>query len=1016
MLQANLQEAAASFSPIVGIPEEGALCAALYSADGMWYRAEVLDADEDITTVRFVDYGNTDVVDSNSNNIKELPQSWRSIKKYGLKSRLDLIPTGSEDWSAASCEMFENMATASSDPITALIIADSVPRRVELFVGEKSVGDALVTAGHAIMVHNAEDLIDEIVDRELDPRAAFVSHVNSPSEFWVQEEKSVSDLEIMTDRFIVAEMFPKLEEISPGVLCVAKFPDDEQWYRARVNSHGVAGTQVLYIDYGNSAVSTEVRTIPDDLAAIPPLSRKCRLQLPPGVKEWSAKACDKFVDLAADGATIFLLDVIKDEETSVVGLTLEDSDVAEQLAELCDLLPVIDERLPPLGEENPPNVLVSHVNSPAEFWTQAESSIAELEIMASRLVDAQSLLPLNTFEKGTICAAKFPEDGEWYRAKIIAHDETGTNVLYFDYGSSALTTELRILPEDVANIPSLATRCALALPEDVESWSKEACDKFVELVADGVTMFQFEILGTEDPSMISLQIDGKDVVEILRPLCEKKKSSTISDEVTIEPTKTIVAVESTTFQENQEKEKANGMPENATEIIATHKTENVVLESEKIKEKESDDACNGGEIQTDNLIVAETEITQINGSHDSCKDKGVETDNSEIWVTEKLGTEIQETPHETEQASATVSDVVFDTKEVGTNGSNNTSHPAPAAVESADLLKTESAPDLSKTRVETKVKDEQENISAEITKPCSAIQETEPPAQISVTTAELIPEIKLEPEAELQTPGAKIVTKDPICITDHSDKPVPVGKEELKVVTVVEDAPAVAAKEVETLKELTVDEIVEKMVKTALVEVGDKVHDEEKVPEVISGCDDSIKGETGSSEEPLNNESAGTPQKTLKAEKIVPGSISRGSMDDGIPPSPLARRRSSCTDEKIVPGSINKGNDLSRAQSTDSLHQEMENADLVAPRVEAKEEPAPPTPGKCQHEDKIVPGSISRGESPSVEHARPVTPKTPHSEKLLAGVVNLQENLPDFEEQDEILTVEVEDNIPKYSL
>lgn len=998
VMQANLQAAAPNFAPTTGIPEEGTLCAALYSADGMWYRAEVLDADEDITTVRFIDYGNADIIDSNSKNIKELPQSWKSIKKYGLKSRLDLIPTGSEDWSTASCEMFENMATSTNSPITALVIADSVPRRVELFVNENSIGDALVKEGHAIMVHNAEDLIDEIIDVEFDPRSAFVSHVNSPSEFWVQEEKSVSDLEIMTDRFIVADMFPKLDNISEGTLCVAKFPDDDQWYRARAKSHSTSGTEVLYIDYGNSAVSTEVRTIPEDLAAIAPLSRKCCLQLPPGVKEWSAEACDKFVDLAADGATIFLLDVLKEGETSIVSLTLDGVNVADELTQLCDVLAVIDERLPPLGEENSPNVVVSHVNSPSEFWTQAESSIGELEIMASRLVDAQSLLPLNTFEEGTICAAKFPEDGQWYRAKILSHGESGTNVLYFDYGNSASTTELRILPEDVANIPSLATRCTLSLPKDVESWSEEASTKFNELVADGETMFQFEILDGNDPTLIALQLEGKDVVDLLKPLCKLKVSTEEVDKEIIEPL-TMMKIDSTI------KEQRETLIIESSENMTKVSEESTINDAGNVQISGSDNLC---KVETDKLDVPEVKEALTNGSDHACEIEQAETDKPDISTAETVhGSETAEI----EQAETEKPDVsMAETGQINTP--DNVCKTEQAKTDILDIPEAEEVPDTKKTSITDDLVLE-EKTTAEISEPLDSIVKTESPdPEVNNVSEELILPAKLSAENLLDKPAAEDDSK-------------------LSATTEPESISVEVKKEIEAPIELSVDDIVGNMVKVALVDGADQIKVEEDITEemhqekaivdetekpeelpegVTKDCTAIVDGTEKPEElsEDVTKECVvSTPQKTPKMDKIVPGSISRGSMEEDIPPSVLGRRRSSCSDDRIVPGGINKGNDLTEAEIVDLLPEENRGVSSSQLPVELKKQPLPVTPGKTQREEKIVPGSISRGESPTIEPSRPSTPKTPHSEKLLAGVVNLQENLTEDEEPDEILTVEV---------
>ncbi|KAK0163339.1 hypothetical protein PV327_007031 [Microctonus hyperodae] len=748
-LQEKLQIDAPNYEGISGVPEDKLLCATLYSVDKMWYRAEVIDADEEIVTSRFIDYGNTDTMIDLVGGMKHLPNDMKSIAPYAIKCRLDLIPP-SDDWSQEACARFTTLIT--NDSIDAVIIADGNPKRVELFIDGNAVSDILVNENHALKLQANEKLIDEVVELELDPRSAFVSHINSPSEFWVQEEKSVANLELLVDRFLVADMFSKVDDIKEGLLCVAKYPDDMCWYRARVISHDDNGTNVIYIDYGNSAISTEIRAIPEDVAAIPPLSRKCCLPLPTNIEKWSDDACQEFCAMADEGATIFLLDILEEGETSTVKLTFDDKDIGEELVKLCEQklpqienkesqlsslseksidtidvsdimsenvdsknttanenetipiddlavmnevmvfvsqvnspnefwiqedsstenldmiterltdiesyqkineseiekdgyyiaqfpddlcwyrvriishddnginvlfidygnsaivneirkipddlasikslskkcsldlptgisqwsdescqefcklvddgatkftmnilkeseplivkltlnnediasrlfnlyekpVPIIEERLPPLGEENSPNVVVSYVVSPSEFWIQAESKISELEKMADHLIEASSFLPLNLLKEGTICAAEFPEDKNWYRAKILCHSDSVTNVLYIDYGNSAVTSEIRALPEDIMKIPALSKHCSLKMPENIQSWSKEACEKFIELVAEGATMFEYKELHGKEPTYVSLEINGQDIVTILSPLCQVEKQN-----------------------------------------------------------------------------------------------------------------------------------------------------------------------------------------------------------------------------------------------------------------------------------------------------------------------------------------------------------------------------------------------------------------------------------------------------------------------------------------------------------
>ncbi|XP_076220717.1 protein tudor isoform X2 [Nomia melanderi] len=604
--QSELQIQASTFSQVDGILEEGSLCVAIYTIDNLWYRAQVLDADEDITTVRFIDYGNTDVIDNKSGNIRHIPDSWKEIKEFAIKCRLDVIPVDSEDWNAITCEKFETLVT-SVESLETLVIANGITTRVDLLIDGQSVSETLVKEHLAVMIHTEDDLIDEIVDLELDPHSAFVSHVNSPSEFWVQEEKSVGDLEVMTDRFIVAHMFPKVDKIQENMLCVAKYPEDDCWYRARVVSHNDNTTRVIYIDYGNSATTTEIRAIPEDLMNVPPLSRKCRLVMPAGITEWSEQACEEFIKLAADGATIFLLDVLNDDVTSLVKLTLINENVTDLLAKFCHHPPIIEERLPPLGEENSPNVFITRVNSLNEFYVQAESKTTELNTMLKRLQAAPSFLPLNTIEVGTICAAKFPDDGNWYRAKILSHSGDSVTVNYIDYGNTVVTNEVRMLPVDIINIPALSKCCALQKPETIKSWPPEAYKKLEELSGEGETMFQFEVLDDScDPICVKLSLNGNNVIDILVP----HSDNTSYDEVEV-----------------KEKAHANEISENHERNEALN---NDTVERSKCDTEQNTSSCTIKSDESLNILEEQDENTKIQDTGNSHSNSVVELTVDEI--------------------------------------------------------------------------------------------------------------------------------------------------------------------------------------------------------------------------------------------------------------------------------------------------------------------------------------------------------------------------------------------------
>ncbi|XP_011690886.1 PREDICTED: maternal protein tudor isoform X2 [Wasmannia auropunctata] len=930
--QEQLQLEVSEFSAIDGIPEEGALCVAVYSIDDLWYRAEVLDADEDITTVRFVDYGNTDVIDNKTSNIRQIPDAWKSLETFALKCRLDVIPVDTEDWSELTCERFKNLVT-SVESLQALVVADTTPKRVELFINNKSVSETLVEEKHAIIINIEQEPVDEIVDLELDPHSAFVCHINSPSEFWVQEEKSVADLEVMADRFMVADMFPKIDDINEGLLCVAKYPEDEQWYRARVVSHDENGTQVIYIDYGNSAISTEIRAIPEDLASISPLSRKCCLELPSQVEEWSEQAREEFVKLAADGATIFILDVLKEQETSLVKLTLDGQNVADMLGNLCERSssPVIEERLPPLGEENSPNVVVSHINSPNEFWIQAESSISELEVMSDRLRDAESFLVLNSFDVGTVCAARYPEDGYWYRAKIIARCKESMEVLYMDYGNSAVTEELRVLPEDIVNIPILSKRCALEKPSSVVAWSEKACDKFKELAAEGATMFQFEILDENDPMHVRLSLNGTNVIDLLSECEDIPKVTETKD------TAPDVEKQETVLHEPEQPELIND--KKATEEPILSQTDNLECIDQMEKPLQINGAVFNGSIKNsdingeDQQIASEIEENVDNGSE-------VAVDECTLTLKKNVSTEMDKN-----------TDVV----------ANETISSASAAIVSCHQMTSSGVMELSVDEIiEHMIKDATDELETQKIDNADSLNANE--TQQSVATNANEPE-----QQELHSQVHRYQTEIDNEVLDA------------QILETVDTKRDIEDLESNKILSVTTEAQPQGIVQ---LDASQGMQEEQGVTKMENGA-------IASSKSILEMESCLLSREQVNLEQI---------QGQGL------------TESEIIPESTNNNGLETQSENADSSSAKL----LPAVKTDPIEQRSP---SEVQSKDKDE--LISEGEPSKrseTETKRCLTPKTSHSEKIVAAVVNpyVQPVLDSANETDEVLSVSVEDNIPKY--
>ncbi|CAH0557520.1 unnamed protein product [Brassicogethes aeneus] len=316
-LQTQLQELAPEM-PVLEAPVAGVMCAAPYSVDQQWYRAQVLDADEDITTVRFVDYGNTDVIDNKATQIKALPPNWLSTAVYATRCGLKLKPV-EEEWSTEAHDRFVGLC--EGDVTAEFLNQDEKINYVELYLGDGKITDVLTEERLALSYEFVEE----------SKVTCFASHINSPSEFWIQLENCADELERIAEQLSNAHAFPELEDPAPGTLCAALFDDDGMWYRARVLSNTVAGVEALFIDYGNSSLAENLRQIPEELVVTAPLAQKCSLQRPEGVDEWSQEATDKFNEIAADGQTIFTIRKISTGETSLVEMFADGANILHAL-------------------------------------------------------------------------------------------------------------------------------------------------------------------------------------------------------------------------------------------------------------------------------------------------------------------------------------------------------------------------------------------------------------------------------------------------------------------------------------------------------------------------------------------------------------------------------------------------------------------------------------------------------------------------------------------------------------
>ncbi|KAK5646934.1 hypothetical protein RI129_005398 [Pyrocoelia pectoralis] len=535
-LQATLQEEVEGYADLEN-PGAGILCAAQYSVDQQWYRAQILDADGEITSIRFVDYGNTDAI---TTHIKTLPPDMLALEQYARRCSLLIKPIDEEEWNTTGCERFE--ALTQTEMLSVEIIhQDEKTTYVQLYADGQDVAEILLQEGLAVKL-------------ELEVESSctgYISNLNSPSEFWIQLENSVADLEWIAEQLMSATNFPELEDLTPGSLCAALYTDDEMWYRARILSNTIAGIEVLFIDYGNSCTCIGLRQLPEDLIMLAPLAQKCSLQKPPGILQWSSQATDEFKNISADGVTVFNIDKLSTGETLIVRLLLNSEDVSEKL------LPITE------------SAYITHVDSTHAFWLQKVADGSKSDEIAENLANASEFPMCETVEVGDIVAALQVDDGMWYRAQILNINENEYEVLFIDYGNTSVTSDIRTLSDNLKHSP-LATKHKMEALPGFRWMDDEATEKLVEISNESSTVFEAEFA---NENVVRLYLDGYDIRSLMDTVCISSVQSS--------PKKGVAAstIDASKIVRNLENYESANMQKDAVELmecdILNSKIENV---------------------------------------------------------------------------------------------------------------------------------------------------------------------------------------------------------------------------------------------------------------------------------------------------------------------------------------------------------------------------------------------------------------------------------------------------------
>ena len=199
-------------------------CCARYSEDQAWYRAQITSVDltNQTAAVRFVDHGNTDVVNLSS----DLRQLTADLSRSPCQAIACSLGRGT--WSPEQCSSFE--VAAIDKPLQATFN--------EYFDNTwlVSLKDGSISLDQLLNSREETPFIKMPCLSAKDEPSVYIVSIKSAADVVLQLSSHVSDLEaLMSD---IADNPPQanlpIAERECGMYCLARFTEDEAWYRAKV--------------------------------------------------------------------------------------------------------------------------------------------------------------------------------------------------------------------------------------------------------------------------------------------------------------------------------------------------------------------------------------------------------------------------------------------------------------------------------------------------------------------------------------------------------------------------------------------------------------------------------------------------------------------------------------------------------------------------------------------------------------------------------------------------------------
>ena len=492
----------------------GVFCAAKFSEDGVWYRAQIVDVGGGSARVWFVDYGNEDTVAAS--DLKTLRVQFAAETSLAIRCTLDGVRSEVIQ-SAEVVQKFQESVlnknlvakflkpfNSYSEPVP-IQLCDTSKTGFEQDVAvmlEKfyvSIGQVQSQNGSATTEHvpstfgatHSKMVVPHPNPQLNQPLICTVTHVDSPVSLYCQLVTSTTPAEDMLNElytFYAEEDAGKaLDCIEIGTVCAAPFSDGS-WYRAKITSVNSDLVTVQYIDYGNSAEvkRSDLRGLDTKFATDPPHALRSSLNgiRPMGNQgEWSAECCERVSQALLDQECQVTILEGKDDAFTVQ-LVVTDNDFSQVLmrdglavgSESCESTTKTAAKvsgsltIPPFSSQvgGEMDVFVTFCESPLSLYcqrTETDTQFAQLTDDIQQYCTSESArsVNINDIIIGDVILAQYSEDLAWYRGQIVGILEDGKSlkVLFVDYGNVEVMSSLRSIPVKFCSLAAQSVPCSL---------------------------------------------------------------------------------------------------------------------------------------------------------------------------------------------------------------------------------------------------------------------------------------------------------------------------------------------------------------------------------------------------------------------------------------------------------------------------------------------------------------------------------------------------------------------------